>query len=787
MNWSRVAVALTIFAMLCFVAVQQSRYKGLHHWFNYQPMPLREGLTDGQINGEGTVDLQQIKKLITSTSIYDEHLQRQTFGLYAEFMYKSGGYQGGADTTKNTMLEIDLKDQSASTSRTLILQLEQDGNGGEGGLDLYLTSKDETDKLKLNQSALPKSFSNFGATGKIFIVLNKTFDGMYNVRILVKEGEKDENGGGGGGGQTVHSKFILTDSGIKRCEGGSCTKTEGNNGKTLALHELRFKVNNFEIKKENIDLVVATQYDIAERITRYDRTRQQHVWYHAVEEEELLELKQPCTAGKMQTKIICMESGTDENKNDSISSLKVDDSKCETERRPSDSNTYQIDCHTTSETDRKKCTIQEYYKFSEQARDAMAKNLKLTQEDYSSIVDEQITIANEDCKKCLNENFAANDDDLLMNVMENCAPHYTSELNLNGNTNFDPLTLDTKYSYDRKASEQANTQRKSGSGGRRGGQGKREKPGNGSKGSAASPTPAGTAAGTTTTAAGTATGTTTTTPSPSGSSNVGSDIVSAFNQLMGNAGTTSSWVPSWATSTSDDQNKTIQVIDDNYNVYVNSDRGGRYSTGGVWDDLYGYADGDSYSCPNLNSKRNFNSMTRKCQNMWLNLYGNEIESCYQYVKDGYAWDTIPRRCKNLLSSYFSLSRDGYDNSRLSQLSMKDYETDAMSNQLFCDDFCKDMPCTTQCQAWGCSNCDGVSHPVQAREITEAVNAAKDVWQGKKANNETSLRKLWYMGDYGRSGRDYNHFSDNLSGVDDNDSAWNAYKSAVPVSELRRWT
>lgn len=279
-------------------------------------------------------------------------------------------------------------------------------------------------------------------------------------------------------------------------------------------------------------------------------------------------------------------------------------------------------------------------------------------------------------------------------------------------------------------------------------------------------------------------------PSTSSPSSVGDSLLTTMGQLMGGASSTSSWLPAWA-STDDNKSKTIQVVDDNYNVFVDTGRrgrgygSGRYATGGVWDDLYGMSSANSYECRGLNTQRNFDTMNRRCQNMWLNLYGKELEDCYEYVKEGHSWRTIPRRCKNLLSSYFSLSRDGYDNTRLSQLAMKDYETNEVTNYTYCNTFCNHNPCTKQCKRWNCSNCVGVDS-VDASEITEAVNAAKDIWKDKKANHYSSMQRLWYMGDNGRTGRSYNHFSDNLKGVDDNDLAWNTYESAIPISELRAW-
>ena len=260
-------------------------------------------------------------------------------------------------------------------------------------------------------------------------------------------------------------------------------------------------------------------------------------------------------------------------------------------------------------------------------------------------------------------------------------------------------------------------------------------------------------------------------------SNFGTSIVNTFNQLIGGASSTSTWLPSWAT-TNDDKDKTIQVIDDNYNVYVNSG-GRRYSSGGVWDDL------NSYDCPNLNSTRRFDTMSTKCQNMWLNIYGKEIEDCYKYVQKGHSWSSIPRRCKNILSSYFSLSRDGYDNSRLTQLALKDYESTTMSgtDAYLCNSFCKDRPCTNQCKRWSCSNCTG-DDVINQSEIVDAVNAAKEEWKVKGKRNAYSLQRLNELNDYGRAGRaSQHHFSDNLKSLDDNDSAWNAYKGAVPFSEI----
>ena len=287
------------------------------------------------------------------------------------------------------------------------------------------------------------------------------------------------------------------------------------------------------------------------------------------------------------------------------------------------------------------------------------------------------------------------------------------------------------------------------------------------------------------------------TPALNTSSSTGANFIDAFGKLMGGASSTSSWLPAWA-STDDNKSKTIQVVDDNYNVFVDTGRGGggrrgyghgRYATGGVWDDLYGMSSAPSassaYDCRNLNTQRKFDTMNRRCQNMWLNIYGKELEDCYKYVSRGHPWSAIPRRCKNLLSSYFSLSRDGYDNTRLSQLAMKDYETNEVTNYTYCNTFCKNNPCTKQCKRWNCSNCEGVDS-VDASEITEAVNAAKDIWKDKKANHYSSMQRLWYMGDNGRTGRAYHHFPDNLKGVDDNDLAWNTYKSAVPISELRAW-
>lgn len=285
------------------------------------------------------------------------------------------------------------------------------------------------------------------------------------------------------------------------------------------------------------------------------------------------------------------------------------------------------------------------------------------------------------------------------------------------------------------------------------------------------------------------------TPASTTSSSTGATFLGAFGNIMGGASSTSSWLPAWA-STDDNKSKTIQVVDDNYNVFVDTGRGGggrrgyghgRYATGGVWDDLYGMsaASTSSYDCQNLNTQRKFDTMNRRCQNMWLNIYGKELEDCYKYVKRGHAWSTIPRRCKNLLSSYFSLSRDGYDNTRLSQLAMKDYETNEVTNYTYCNTFCKNNPCTKQCKRWNCSNCVGVDS-VDASEITEAVNAAKDIWKDKKANHYSSMQRLWYMGDNGRTGRSYHHFPDNLKGVDDNDLDINTYQSAVPISELRAW-
>lgn len=181
-------------------------------------------------------------------------------------------------------------------------------------------------------------------------------------------------------------------------------------------------------------------------------------------------------------------------------------------------------------------------------------------------------------------------------------------------------------------------------------------------------------------------------------------------------------------------------------------------------------------------------MSGKCQNMWLNLYGNDLETCYDYVKRGHRWSALPRRCKNLLSSYFSLSRDGYENSRLTQLSLRDYDdgSGSGSTEYYCDTFCKDTPCVNQCKKWGCGNCEGVD-AVRASDITEAVNAAKDAWGDKGASWRLSDRELWYVSENARSGRDADHYASNLKHMDDNGSAYNTYTDAIPMSELRAWS
>ena len=132
-----------------------------------------------------------------------------------------------------------------------------------------------------------------------------------------------------------------------------------------------------------------------------------------------------------------------------------------------------------------------------------------------------------------------------------------------------------------------------------------------------------------------------------------------------------------------------------------------------------------------------------------------------------------------------MSRDGYDNSRLTQLALKDYETAALSGSdaFWCSEFCKDKPCTNQCKRWNCSNCKGVN-AIEQSEIVDAVNSAKEAWATKDRRSARSLQRLLEMNDYGRGGRAFqNHFSDNLKSMDDNDSAWNAYKGAVPFSEI----
>jgi hypothetical protein len=117
--------------------------------------------------------------------------------------------------------------------------------------------------------------------------------------------------------------------------------------------------------------------------------------------------------------------------------------------------------------------------------------------------------------------------------------------------------------------------------------------------------------------------------------------------------------------------------------------------------------------------------------------------------------------------------------------MRDYESNETTNKFYCDAFCKDKPCVKQCKRWGCSNCED-DNSIDASEITDAVTSAKEIWQDKKGSNYISQRELWYTGGDGRTGRSYHHFSDNLAGVDDNNAAWNVYKRAVPVSELRSW-
>ena len=132
-----------------------------------------------------------------------------------------------------------------------------------------------------------------------------------------------------------------------------------------------------------------------------------------------------------------------------------------------------------------------------------------------------------------------------------------------------------------------------------------------------------------------------------------------------------------------------------------------------------------------------------------------------------------------------MSRDGYDNSRLSQLALKDYETASLSDSdaFWCSNFCKDMPCTNQCKRWNCSNCKGVN-AIEQSEIVDAVNSAKEAWATKDRRSARSLQRLLEMNDYGRGGRAFqNHFSDNLKSMDDNDSTWNTYKGAVPFSEI----
>ena len=74
--------------------------------------------------------------------------------------------------------------------------------------------------------------------------------------------------------------------------------------------------------------------------------------------------------------------------------------------------------------------------------------------------------------------------------------------------------------------------------------------------------------------------------------------------------------------------------------------------------------------------------------------------------------------------------------------------------------------------------------INQSEIVDAVNAAKEEWKVKGKRNAYSLQRLNELNDYGRAGRaSQHHFSDNLKSLDDNDSAWNAYKGAVPFSEI----
>ena len=177
-NWSRLAVALTIFAMLCFVAVQQSRYKGLHHWFNYQPMPLREGLT--QMSDDN--DMINAGK----TNIH-------TFGIYTEFKYKTGyEYDTTTGSTKNTLMKIELRqagNDETRTLRTLYLKLKQDGKN-EGLLDIYLEDTiNPTNNLgPLNATTpIPSTYDGFPEESKIIVILNKTDDGMYSITIRIKK------------------------------------------------------------------------------------------------------------------------------------------------------------------------------------------------------------------------------------------------------------------------------------------------------------------------------------------------------------------------------------------------------------------------------------------------------------------------------------------------------------------------------------------------------------------------------------------------------------------------